>query len=406
MGDEIVALSREYELKQETEWGRSFQGVALAALGRTTEGIDQLKDSLAVQQAIGSGLVRTAFLALLGEMLGERRTDRRRAAGGRRRLRARGEDARGRIPRRAAPGPWRTAAPSRATTPPPRRACACAIARAIAQQAKSFELRAATDLARLLLAAGRRDDARAVLAPVFEWFTEGHSTTRTSSPRERPLPRSARDGKRNTTTADRARARRGVRVPARDTGRSRPPAEAVAAARRRRSCGGTPAPATPRSASRAAACAAAASASACCRGWRGPACSDKFDYLSTVSGGGYIGGWLTAWRLHAHERQRGRSVLNSSDEISSPTRSRACARVIKFLDPRTGLLSADVWTLGGTMFRNLLVNWMVLDAAHRHSGDAAQNLSRPPRPAVAARAREPGHARLVVPPRLDSHRLS
>ena len=38
-------------------------------LGRTTEGIDQLKDSLAVQQAIGSGLVRTAFLALLGEML-------------------------------------------------------------------------------------------------------------------------------------------------------------------------------------------------------------------------------------------------------------------------------------------------------------------------------------------------
>ena len=34
--------------------------------------------------------------------------------------------------------------------------------------------------------------------------------------------------------------------------------------------------------------------------------------------------------------------------------------MIKFLDPRTGLLSADVWTLGGTMFRNLLVNWMVL----------------------------------------------
>src|SRR3712207_5621161 len=26
---------------------------------------------------------------------------------------------------------------------------------------------------------------------------------------------------------------------------------------------------------------------------------DKFDYLSTVSGGGYIGGWLTAW-IHRH----------------------------------------------------------------------------------------------------------
>src|SRR5512134_3042965 len=27
---------------------------------------------------------------------------------------------------------------------------------------------------------------------------------------------------------------------------------------------------------------------------------DKFDYLSTVSGGGYIGSWLTAW-IHRHE---------------------------------------------------------------------------------------------------------
>ena len=32
---------------------------------------------------------------------------------------------------------------------------------------------------------------------------------------------------------------------------------------------------------------------------------DKFDYLSTVSGGGYIGGWLTAWRLHAQQPGRG-----------------------------------------------------------------------------------------------------
>ena len=28
---------------------------------------------------------------------------------------------------------------------------------------------------------------------------------------------------------------------------------------------------------------------------------DKFDYLSTVSGGGYIGSWLTAW-IHRHPR--------------------------------------------------------------------------------------------------------
>src|SRR4051812_14466068 len=27
---------------------------------------------------------------------------------------------------------------------------------------------------------------------------------------------------------------------------------------------------------------------------------EKFDYLSTVSGGGYLGGWLTAW-IHRHK---------------------------------------------------------------------------------------------------------
>ena len=41
------------------------------------------------------------------------------------------------------------------------------------QDAKSFELRAATNLARLWRAQGRRDEARELLAPIFGWFTEG-----------------------------------------------------------------------------------------------------------------------------------------------------------------------------------------------------------------------------------------
>jgi predicted ATPase len=175
LGDEIVALSREYELKQETEWGRSFQGAALAALGRTADGIDQLKDSLSVQQAIGSGLVRTAFLALLAEMLaragrvaeGLRAVDEgfvhaeRTLEGGylAELHRVRGELLRLSGKQDAAEESFRAA-----------------IARAAGQQAKSFELRAATGLAALLAAAGRPGDARAVLAPVYDWFTEGHGT--------------------------------------------------------------------------------------------------------------------------------------------------------------------------------------------------------------------------------------
>ena len=44
------------------------------------------------------------------------------------------------------------------------------------QQAKSYELRAATSLARLWGEQGRRAEARDLLAPVYGWFTEGFDT--------------------------------------------------------------------------------------------------------------------------------------------------------------------------------------------------------------------------------------
>ncbi|MBV8055931.1 MAG: hypothetical protein JO071_11890, partial [Deltaproteobacteria bacterium] len=43
-------------------------------------------------------------------------------------------------------------------------------------QAKSFELRATMSLARLLMKQGRRDEARAILADIYGWFTEGLNT--------------------------------------------------------------------------------------------------------------------------------------------------------------------------------------------------------------------------------------
>jgi predicted ATPase len=51
-----------------------------------------------------------------------------------------------------------------------------ALAIARRQQAKSWELRAATSLARLWQQHGKRQDAYALLAPVYEWFTEGFDT--------------------------------------------------------------------------------------------------------------------------------------------------------------------------------------------------------------------------------------
>ena len=45
-----------------------------------------------------------------------------------------------------------------------------------AQQAKSWELRAAMSMARLWRDQGKRDQARDLLAPIYSWFTEGFDT--------------------------------------------------------------------------------------------------------------------------------------------------------------------------------------------------------------------------------------
>ncbi len=51
-----------------------------------------------------------------------------------------------------------------------------ALAIAREQGARSFELRAATSLARLWRDQGKRAEARDLLAPVYGWFTEGFDT--------------------------------------------------------------------------------------------------------------------------------------------------------------------------------------------------------------------------------------
>jgi predicted ATPase len=51
-------------------------------------------------------------------------------------------------------------------------------ARAVArqQQAKSWELRAAMSMARLWRSQGKPQQARELLAPIYDWFTEGFDT--------------------------------------------------------------------------------------------------------------------------------------------------------------------------------------------------------------------------------------
>ena len=84
----------------------------------------------------------------------------------------------------------------------------------------------------------------------------------------------------------------------------------------------------------------------------------QFQYLSTVSGGGYIGGWLSRWI--AEDRQQNAAniekVLASKDEILQVSSLRANSN---FLTPKTGITSADTWTGILLWVRNVLLNWTV-----------------------------------------------
>ncbi|MDQ5837791.1 MAG: patatin-like phospholipase family protein, partial [Acidobacteriota bacterium] len=91
----------------------------------------------------------------------------------------------------------------------------------------------------------------------------------------------------------------------------------------------------------------------------------EFHYLSTVSGGGYIGSWLTAW-IHRHRDGlegvtndlRNRPPDTTVDPDPGPLRY--LRRYSNFITPQVGLLTADTWTFIAIYLRNLLLNWFVL----------------------------------------------
>jgi hypothetical protein len=92
----------------------------------------------------------------------------------------------------------------------------------------------------------------------------------------------------------------------------------------------------------------------------------QFDYLSTVSGGGYIGGWLSAWAAH-----EGKSAAQVSDELAQVAgpngrrvgdEPRPLVELRKnqdFITPKVGVGSPDTWAAVAIVIRNILLNWLV-----------------------------------------------
>ena len=88
----------------------------------------------------------------------------------------------------------------------------------------------------------------------------------------------------------------------------------------------------------------------------------QFHYLSTVSGGGYIGSWLQAWRHQAGGLAPVMAGLNWRDPQTGkePPELTGLRENSAYLTPKLGVTSADSWALLVLVIRNLVLNWAVL----------------------------------------------
>jgi hypothetical protein len=93
----------------------------------------------------------------------------------------------------------------------------------------------------------------------------------------------------------------------------------------------------------------------------------RFEYISTVSGGGYIGSWLSGWlaRLrtrgvkHPYPKVHERLSRGALPEDEAPEVEGLRANS-NYLTPKLGAFSADTWSAAAIWLRNLIVNWFLL----------------------------------------------
>ena len=175
--EEAMAVAAEHGLIAVELWCLLPRGWAVAQQGDVPAGISDIREAMGRRRAAGIGAVWPWFLALLGDAQG----NCGQYAEGLRSL----DEAQQWVQRN---GEHLYAAEVhrikgdllvRRDNPDPAGAERCysqALAIARTQQAKTWELRAATSLAQLWLKDGRIDDARELLSPIYDWFTEGFDT--------------------------------------------------------------------------------------------------------------------------------------------------------------------------------------------------------------------------------------
>ncbi len=82
-----------------------------------------------------------------------------------------------------------------------------------------------------------------------------------------------------------------------------------------------------------------------------------FHYLSTVSGGGYIGSFVQRWIA---EHPRGATgVMEGLGSPLEPLEIKHLRENSNFITPRVGLGSNDTWTAVAMSLRNIIINWFL-----------------------------------------------
>lgn len=95
-----------------------------------------------------------------------------------------------------------------------------------------------------------------------------------------------------------------------------------------------------------------------------PGVLSSVDYVSTVSGGGYLGSWFTGW-IKRHPRGLDGVIADLASPSPTsldpePPPVRHLRDYTRYLAPSAGVLSPDSWTLAAIVLRNLLLNWAIL----------------------------------------------
>jgi tetratricopeptide (TPR) repeat protein len=174
--EEYLALTTEHKFPFYLGWAQAFRGLQLAGAGQAAEGLVLLTQSLAQLRAIGSVVSTPQLFIWLAEtnaMLAQPAETQVWLAEAAQFVATTDERFGEAELLHRIPGDLLSAAGDRLAA---ERHYHQAIAIAERQNAKLFQMRASISLARLWNGDGRRDAARDLLTPVFQWFTEGHDS--------------------------------------------------------------------------------------------------------------------------------------------------------------------------------------------------------------------------------------